>query len=97
MSDFSLGLLFMRKNKGTYDIVLEKGNNGDFCMNLIKHNPDDSISVVRRLDMTEIYEQCAPKRIIDRLERDMSNTRDLIDEVKSDGEEYLIDTDVLPF
>ena len=86
MDDSIKGMAFINDNKGKYEIVINKENNGIFSARLIK-NDSNGTSVIIPLNMSDIYAQCAPARIIERLKRDIQESGDMIKTIEADSHE----------
>ena len=63
MDDSIKGMTFINDNKGKYEIVIDKENNGNFSARLIK-NDSNGTSFIIPLNMSDIYAQCSPSRIM---------------------------------
>ncbi len=85
MDDSIRGMTFLNETHGKYEIVIDENNSGHFSAKLIKNNTN-GISVVCSLNMSDIYAQCAPEKIIDRLNKDILDTSELIQTIKTDAE-----------
>ena len=85
MDDSLKGMAFLRENDGRYELVMYRQNNGDYVVNLIRNNSDNSVSTVIQLDIGGLYAQCNPDRIVEKLNRNISEDRGMIETVKSDA------------
>ena len=96
MDDSIKGMSFINDSNGKYEIVIGKNNNGYFSANLIK-NDSNGTSVVIPLNMSDIYAQCAPSKIIESLVCNIQDIHEVIAEIRDDSHIHIDTPDKIPF
>lgn len=86
MNDINEGIKFLRDNKDKYKIIAGTNASGELTLTLIRDD-GDSASRVFDLNMSDIYAQCNPARIIERLKRDIQESGDMIKTIEADSHE----------
>ena len=104
VSDAMNGLDFLRNSRGKYKLLAATKDDGTISVTLNEiHRIGDNASVnfpVFELDMGGIYSQCAPAKIIERLNRNIQEAGDMIEQIRLDApktEIALTTTDEEPF
>ena len=98
VSDAMNGLDFLRKSNGKYKLLATTKDDGtiSITLNEICHIGDNVAmnDPIIELDMGDIYAQCAPARIIERLSRNIIDTGDMIKTIKADSHEAAPEPDI---
>ena len=99
-NDAIKGMDFIRDSNGKYKLLTSTHDDGTISITLnevITNQGGEAefITPIFHLLLGDIYAQCAPERIIDRLNRDISDKCDLINTIKADSNEGTPDN--IPF
>lgn len=87
------GMKFLRDNKDKYGLEVNTNADGLISLALVRDNADDTFTKVFDLKMSDIFAQCCPARIIERLSHDIADKCDLIQIIKADSHEAAPDID----
>lgn len=90
------GLDFLESNKGAYEIQVSYGHDGEISLQLVRHDCALGDMFIRNLDMSGIYAQCAPSRIIHDLEILAENAVDFSREIVKDIRSITNTTTIAP-
>ena len=91
-NDAIKGMDFIRDSNGKYKLLANNHDDGTISITLNEVTANQAgeaefITPIFSLLLGDIYAQCAPERIIDRLNRDISEKCELINSIKADAPE----------
>lgn len=87
------GLTFLRENNGKYKLLANTRNDGTISITLnevlMAEGHSSIISPLFELNLGDVYAQCAPSEIINRLHNDITDKYDFIQRVRDASREAM--------